>query len=194
MIRPETEVDLPAIDDVNQRAFGRADEALLVRRLRDDGLVVASLVAEQGGAVVGHVMLSWLPTRVDGHSLRVVALAPVAVLPERQRQGIGSRLVEGSIEAAREHSVAAIIVLGHPRYYPRFGFSAAAARGLAAPFSGKSFMALELVAGSLAGKTGTVHYPSAFGIEQGARCGLRMPGCIPAANRIVCERPPRGFR
>jgi putative acetyltransferase len=149
---------------VNRQAFGRADEASLVRRLRDEGLVVASLVAEQDGAVVGHLLLSWLPTVVDGHPLRTVALAPVAVLPERQRQGIGPRLVEASIETARELDIAAIIVLGHPRYYPRFGFSAAAARGLAAPFSGEAFMALELGPGSLAGKTGSVHYPAAFGI------------------------------
>jgi putative acetyltransferase len=149
---------------VNRQAFGRADEASLVRRLRDDGLVVASLVAEQDGAAAGHLMLSWLPTRVDGHSLRAVALAPVAVLPERQRQGVGSLLVEASIQAARELNVEAIIVLGHPRYYPRFGFSASAARGLAAPFSGDAFMALELMPGSLAGKTGAAHYPDAFGI------------------------------
>jgi putative acetyltransferase len=163
-IRPETEAAWDAIDDVNRQAFGRADEASLVRRLRDEGLVVASLVAEQDGAVVGHLLLSWLPTVVDGHPLRTVALAPVAVLPERQRQGIGPRLVEASIETARELDIAAIIVLGHPRYYPRFGFSAAAARGLAAPFSGEAFMALELGPGSLAGKTRSVHYPAAFGI------------------------------
>ncbi len=162
-IRPETEADRTAIDRVNRQAFGRDEEASLVRRLRDEGLVVVSLVAEQDGAVVGHLMLSWLPTRVEGHLLRVVALAPVAVLPERQRQGIGSRLVEASIEAARALNVEAIIVLGHPRFYPRFGFSAAAAQGLSAPFSGEAFMALELVPGTLAGKAGSVHYPAAFG-------------------------------
>ena len=165
LIRPETQADWAALDHVNQRAFGRADEASLVRRLRDDGLVATSLVAEQAEIVLGHLMLSWLPTRVDGCSLRAVALAPLAVLPEFQRQGIGSRLVEASIDAARELDIAAIIVLGHPRYYPRFGFSAAAAQGLAAPFSGDSFMALELVPGALAGKAGSVHYPDTFGID-----------------------------
>ncbi len=164
LIRPETEADWTAIDRVNRQAFGRADEASLVRRLRDDGLVAASLVAEQVGAVAGHLMLSWLPTRVEGHSLRAVALAPLAVLPEFQRQGIGSRLVEASIDAARKLDIAAIIVLGHPRYYPRFGFSATAAQALAAPFSGEAFMALELVPGSLTGKAGSAHYPAAFEI------------------------------
>jgi putative acetyltransferase len=168
-IRPETEADWAAIDHVNRQAFGRAEEATLVRRLRDDGLVAASLVAEQGTTVVGHLTLSWLPTVVDGHPLRTVALAPVAVLPERQRQGIGSRLVEASIETARELDIAAIIVLGHPHYYPRFGFSAAATRGLAAPFSGEAFMALELGPGALAGKAGTVRYPAAFRIDNGRR-------------------------
>ena len=163
-IRPETEADWPSIDDVNQQAFGRVDEATLVRRLRDRRLIVISLVAEQDGAVVGHLLLSRLPTVVEGQPLRAVALAPVTVLPERQRQGIGSRLVRASIEAARELDVAAIIVLGHPRYYPRFGFSVAAAQGLSAPFSGEAFMALELVPGALAGKAGSVCYPEAFGI------------------------------
>ena len=166
-IRAETEADWAAIDDVNRQAFGRVEEATLVRRLRDDGLVVASLVAEQDQAVVGHLMLSQLPTVVEGRRLQAVALAPVAVRPERQRQGIGSLLVEASVEAARERSVEAIIVLGHPRYYPRFGFSAAAAQGLAAPFSGEAFMALELVPGALAGKAGWVHYPAAFGLDDG---------------------------
>ena len=114
-------------------------------------------------------MLSWLTVRVEGRPPRAVALAPLAVLPERQRQGIGSRLVAASIEAARGLGVEAIVVLGHPAYYPRFGFSAAAAQQLASPFSGNAFMALGLVPNSLAGKKGSVHYPSAFGIDDAQR-------------------------
>jgi putative acetyltransferase len=169
LIRRETEADWQAIDHVNRQAFGGEYEVALVRRLRDDGLVAASLVAEQDGAVTGHLMLSWLTVRVEGRPPRAVALAPVAVLPERQRQGIGTRMVETSIETARQRGVEAVIVLGHPAYYPRFGFSAAAAQQLASPFSGSAFMALELVPGALAGKKGSVHYPSAFGIDDAQR-------------------------
>jgi putative acetyltransferase len=167
LIRLEAAADFIAIDRVHRQAFGGGYEAALVRRLRDDGVVASALVAEQDGVAVGHMMLSWLAVRVEGRPLRAVALAPLAVLPERQRQGVGSRLVEAGIEAARREGVAAIIVLGHPRFYPRFGFSAILARGLSAPFSGDSFMALELVPVVLSGKIGSVRYPAAFGIQDG---------------------------
>jgi putative acetyltransferase len=163
-IRDETPADWEAIDRVNREAFGGEEEARIVRRLRADGLAAASLVAEEGGAVVGHLMLSWLPTVVDGHDVRAAALAPMAVLPGHQRRGIGSRLVTAGIAAARRTGVEAIIVVGHPEYYPRFGFSAAAAAHLAAPFSGAAFMALEIIPGALRGTAGSVEYPAAFAL------------------------------
>jgi putative acetyltransferase len=89
----------------------------------------------------------------------------MAVIPARQRQGIGSRLVEEALAAARRLEADAVIVLGHPEFYPRFGFSAEKAAHLTAPFSGESFMALELTPGSLAGAPGNVRYPQAFGLE-----------------------------
>jgi putative acetyltransferase len=165
LIRPEAEADWPAIDAVHRQAFGGEAEAALVRRLRQDRLVAASLVAEENGTLVGHLMLSWLPTIVERRPLRAVALAPMAVRPDWQRRTIGSRLVEAGIAAARQLGVEAMIVLGHPAYYPRFGFSAAAAAHLASPFPRESFMALEIVPHSLQGKSGSVHYPPAFGIE-----------------------------
>lgn len=163
MIRDEAPADREAIDRVNRGAFGGEEEARIVRRLRADGLAAASLVAEDGGAVVGHLMLSWLPTVVDGRRVRAAALAPMAVLPGYQRRGIGSRLVAAGLAAARRLGIEAIIVVGHPEYYPRFGFSAAAAAHLSAPFSGAAFMALELVPGALKGSAGSVDYPAAFG-------------------------------
>src|SRR5437763_12769611 len=108
MIRPETDADRKAIDQVNRRAFGGPYEADLVVRLRRDGLVAASLVADEESAVVGHLMLSWLPTIVDGRPVRVVALGPMAVLPDRQRRTIGSQLVHSSIATARQLDVEAI--------------------------------------------------------------------------------------
>jgi putative acetyltransferase len=165
MIRRETEADWPAIDHVHRQAFGGGREAALVQRLRLAGLVAASLVAEEEGTIVGHLMLSWLAASVEGRKLSALALAPVAVLPDRQGRTIGSRLVRAGVVAARETGAEAIIVLGHPGYYPRFGFSAALASGLAAPFSGKSFMALELVPDVLNGKSGAVRYPPAFALD-----------------------------
>lgn len=167
-IQDETPEQRAQVHALNCAAFGRADEADLVERLRADGLVRLSLVAVDDGEVVGHILFTELPTRLDGRSVDAVALAPVAVDPRRQRGGVGSALVrEGLARLAREGFEAAI-VLGHPAYYPRFGFSAALAEKLASPFAGEAFMALELVEGALRGEAGEVRYPAAFGIDDGA--------------------------
>lgn len=150
-----------AIDRVHRAAFGRAFEADLVRRLRSDGLVVASLVAIEAGAVAGHILFSELEVEVDGRPVAAASLAPMAVLPQRQRQGIGTRLVEAGLAALRGRK-AAVIVVGHPAYYPRFGFSAALVRHLETPYAGEAFMGRELVPGALSGLTGSVRYPPAF--------------------------------
>jgi putative acetyltransferase len=162
-IRDESAADREAIREVNRRAFGGEAEARLVDRLRDDETVVASLVAVDSGIVVGHVLFSELPIETPGGVVPAAALAPLAVVPERQRQGIGSALVWRGLEACRARGRAAVVVLGHPGYYPRFGFAADLARSLRAPYAGEAFMALELVPGSLAGG-GTVRYPDAFSL------------------------------
>ena len=113
---------------------------------------------------LGHVLFSELPIETGGGPLRAAALAPLAVAPEHQRQGIGAALIRAGLEACRNCGVAAAIVLGDPDYYPRFGFSSAAARNLRAPFSGPAFMALELAPGCLDGVTGTLRYAAAFGL------------------------------
>jgi len=163
-IREETLEDHPAIREVNELAFATPEEAALVDRLRSDGLVLASLVACDGGEVVGHILFSELPIGTAGRRLRGAALAPMAVRPDLQRQGIGSALVRQGLEACRARTVEAVVVLGHPAYYPRFGFSAETARHLDAPFSGPAFMALELKPGVLDGVSGAVTYPPAFGL------------------------------
>lgn len=163
-IRAAKPVDADAIAGLNRAAFGSEDEVGIVERLRRDGLVAVEFVAEQDGAITGHILLSWLPTVMDGRSVKALALAPMAVRPGLQKQGIGGRLIAAALDGARAAGAEAVIVLGHPDYYPRFGFSAALARNLAAPFSGEVFMALELVPGALAGKQGSVSYPSAFGL------------------------------
>jgi putative acetyltransferase len=131
--------------------------------LRAAGLAAVELVAIDSG-VDGHILFSALDVTVAGKSVRALALAPMAVSPHRQRHGIGSALVHTGLQRAREGGWQAVVVLGHPHYYPRFGFSAALARSLEAPFSGASFMALELESGALQGGEGRVVYPPAFGV------------------------------
>ncbi len=157
--KPGQEAAIGALYDV---AFGGTFEARLVQRLRQDNLVVASLVAVDADQVVGHILFSDLAVDVDGKPVSAVSLAPVAVLSQRQCTGIGSLLVRTGLECVRERNRTAVIVVGHPGYYPRFGFSAALARKLASPYAGDAFMALELVAEALAGSRGTVRYPAAF--------------------------------
>jgi putative acetyltransferase len=165
-IRHETAADAGAIREVVRRAFGRDDEASLVDALRADSYSRFSLVAEVDDEVVGHVLFSELLIQSESSITSALALAPVAVLPERQRQGIGSELIRRGLETCRAQSHGIVVVLGHPQFYQRFGFSSALAAGLHCAFSGKpSFMALELVAGALAGLSGKVAYPPPFGVS-----------------------------
>ncbi|PWR23105.1 GNAT family N-acetyltransferase [Zavarzinia compransoris] len=159
---------VPADDDaiaaLTTAAFGQPEEAELVAALARDGDVELSLVAVEGETVVGHILYSDLGVVVDGRPVRAVALAPVSVVPGRQGRGIGAALVRASLGLLRDRGIEAVVVLGHARYYPRFGFSAALAAKLEAPFAGDAFMALELRPGALAGHVGAVHYARAFGL------------------------------
>lgn len=163
-IRDETSGDWCSVSRLNREAFGGDLEGEIVARLHREDRIAVALVAEADGAILGHIVFSWLPTEIDGRAVRAVALAPMAVRPDRQRRGIGSQLVAAGLEATRKLGAEAVIVVGHPGYYPRFGFSASLAAKLASPFSGHAFMALELVPGVLAGAIGAVRYPAAFGI------------------------------
>jgi putative acetyltransferase len=160
-IREERAGDEAAIREVNRLAFGGDAEGDLVGALRTGGHVVVSLVAVDHDTVVGHALFSALPIETDGGVLIGAALAPVAVRPERQREGIGSALIRRGIARCRERGCVAVVVLGHPDYYPRFGFSAALAEQLTAPYAGPAFMALELVEGALE-RGGTVRYAPPF--------------------------------
>jgi len=168
MIRSERPSDVPAIADLNRRAFGGPAEAELVDRLRAAGLVVASLVAvadDPGNPIVGHILFSRLPIEIAQTRLDAVALAPMAVAPERQRQGIGSALVVEGLRVCRAAGETIVVVLGHEAFYPRFGFSASLARRLSSPYGGDAFMALELQPGALDAvleRVGIVRYPPAF--------------------------------
>ena len=113
--------------------------------------------------MVGHILLSGLPIVGETVTVPALALAPVAVVPDYQRQGIGSQLIERGLAICRDERHRIVVVLGHPDFYRRFGFSAELARPLDSPFTGKpSFMAIELVAGALDGVRGKVEYPPPF--------------------------------
>jgi putative acetyltransferase len=159
MIRHARPADHPAIRQIVAAAFGQADEADLVERLRAGGDVVFELVEEEAGEIVGHVLYS----RLWADSVNLyAALAPLAVRPDRQRDGVGKRLTEASIETARDFGAHAVMVLGHPDYYPRFGFSRDAAAKVKSPYSeSPAFMALALEAGAL-DEPLLVAYPDAF--------------------------------
>jgi putative acetyltransferase len=163
-IRDEEPDDLIAIERVNRAAFDGDLEARLVDRLRSDGLVIASLVAVQEDQIVGHILFSDLPIDSENGAVRAVSLAPMAVSPKFQRQGIGSALVWKGLERCRERGRTMVIVVGHPEYYPRFGFSSELAKRLQSPYSGDCWMALELVPGAHNDLCGTVRYPEAFDI------------------------------
>ena len=165
VIREREPADDEAIRRLNDGAFGSSLEAKIVEDLRKARLAAIELVAVEEGEIVGHILFSALKVTFDEELIPTLALAPMAILPGRQRHGIGSRLVRHGLALARQHEWWAVIVLGHPDYYPRFGFSAALAKPLAAPYSGEAFMALELVPGALSGAGGRVVYPPAFDID-----------------------------
>lgn len=157
--------ELQAIRAVNVAAFGEIGEADLVDKLRADGHVLISLVAELESTIVGHVLFSriWIHT-ASGGSIGAVALAPCAVLPDHQRKRIGHVLIANGLDRLRVRGERIVIVVGHPDYYPRFGFSTEKAALLETPFPRNAFMAMELVNGALRGVQGRVTYPPAFGI------------------------------
>ncbi|MCO5129411.1 MAG: N-acetyltransferase [Xanthobacteraceae bacterium] len=155
-VRPEQAGDGTAIGDVVSRAFGRDDEARLVAQLRRDGDATLSLVALAGDAVIGHVLLSPMSA-----PFRALGLAPLSVVPERQKQGVGTALMNVAISQARQDGWSAIFVLGDPVYYGRFGFRADLAIGFLSPYAGPHFTVRPLVE-ALPATTGSVDYAPAF--------------------------------
>jgi putative acetyltransferase len=161
----ETPADHDSVAAVHRAAFGGETESRLVDTLRraPDFIPGLSVVAETDGAVVGHILFS--PIMIRGApNWPALALAPMAVLPGRQRRGVGSALVRFGLDAARRLGHDRVIVVGHAEYYPRFGFRPASAFGILAPFDvpDDAFMVLELRPGALDDCSGRVCYPPAF--------------------------------
>jgi putative acetyltransferase len=163
-IRDERPGDEAAIFAVNEGAFGQPAEARLVDALRAADAAVVSLVAEVDGEIVGHILFSEVTLDPPRGVADTIALAPVAVRPGLQRGGIGSALIEEGLRRCAKLGYGAAVLLGHPSYYPRFGFLPAHRFGLRCEFPSppEAFMALELAAGGLEGAPATVHYHPAF--------------------------------
>lgn len=134
-IRCESSANYAAIAEVNILAFGQENEARLIEKIRDSQGYIPelSLVAEVDGAIVGHILFSYIDL-IDQESLKVLALAPLAVIPQFQRRGIGSALVQAGLEKANAIKEALVIVLGHPHFYTRFGFQPSVNYKITSPF------------------------------------------------------------
>ena len=163
IVRAARPDDAGAIDDLLRAAFPTEDEARLVEAIEADGDTLLSLVAEDGGAVVGHILFSWMDVIADGRALPAAGLAPVATAPERQRAGAGSLLIRTGLGHLREQGIAVCFVLGDPAFYERFGFSADTAAPFASHYAGPYFMALFLDSGLERPESGRAHYAPAFG-------------------------------
>ncbi len=160
---PANALEHSAIRAVNEAAFGGSEEADLIDKLRGDQALI-SLVAECEPGIIGHILFSRMWIKTPSRLIPAVALAPVAVLPDHQRKGIGQRLIALGIDLLKDRGERIVIVVGHPDFYPRFGFSTAKAALLESPFPREAFMALELVEDAIEGAQGAVIYPSAFGL------------------------------
>lgn len=163
-IRPERPADIAAIHHVNAAAFAQPQEAELVDALRRAGGLTISLVAVHHGRIVGHIAFSPVTITSDTAVVDAIGLGPMAVLPEWQRQGVGAQLIETGLETCRDTGVGLAVVLGHPGYYPRFGFTPAKPYGIVweheAP--AEAFMVRALQPEALARTQGVVRYRPEF--------------------------------
>ncbi len=163
LIRAEARGDRDAVHDLNVSAFETSAEARLVDALRGGPGPLISLVAVAERDIVGHIMFS--PVTLTGHGeLAILGLAPMAVAPKRQRQGIGSSLVRAGLKDCERRGIDAVFVLGHPGYYPRFGFVPASRFAIGSEFNVPEdvFLARQCKPGTLEGRTGTLRYGPAF--------------------------------
>ncbi len=162
-IRPETEADRAAVRAVNEAAFDTPAEADIVEALRGKGISVVSLVAEVDDKIVGHILFS--SVSLEKHAdLNLMGLGPMAVMPDYQRKGVGSALVREGLTCCKALGSCAVVVVGHPGYYPRFGFVPASRYSLRSEYDVPDdvFMVAEIKDGALDGASGLVRYDDAF--------------------------------
>jgi putative acetyltransferase len=164
LIRAETAEDFASVRGVDELAFGRQNEADLVDALRENASSCISLVAVVDEQVVGHIFFSPVSIESESNVVTAMGLAPMAVLPSHQNQGIGSQLVREGLRECQLIGENIVVVLGHPNYYPRFGFVPASLKGLRSEYDvpDEVFMVAELTEGALAGRGGLVKYHPEF--------------------------------
>ena len=164
-VRHERPGDEAEIARVNDAAFGQPDESRLVEAVRRTGQATISLVAFDERGIIGHILFTPVRLESPGSRIAMLGLGPMAVLPGWQRQGVGSMLVEAGLRECTAAGCQAVVVVGHPDYYPRFGFRRSREFGLRCEYAvpEEVFMAIELVPGALAGRGGPVRYLPAFG-------------------------------
>jgi putative acetyltransferase len=164
VIREEALADAAAIHRLNTMAFETDAEAKLVDALRAAGALTLSLVAEVGGEIAGHIAFSPVIVGSARHTIQGVGLAPMAVAPAHQRQGIGGRLIDDGLRRLRDAGHRFCVVLGHAEYYPRHGFMRASELGMRweRPVPDDIFFVRELAPEGLAGVSGTVRYRPEF--------------------------------
>lgn len=164
-IRKEEEKDYKQIYEVNKLAFQQEYESKLIEKIRksENFIPELSIVAQIDDRIVGHILFSKIKIIGDSE-YESLALAPMAVIPEYQKQGIGGKLIKKGLEVAKELGFDSVIVLGHKDYYPKFGFQKASKWNIKCPFEvpDEAFMAIELTEKALEGKAGTVEYPDEF--------------------------------
>lgn len=163
-IRDEQTQDIPTIREVNIKAFGQPEEAHLVDKLRQNCNDLLSLVAVKGDQVVGHILFSPATIESEDRAVQGMSLAPMAVLPDCQREGIGSGLIRTGIEELKNRQCPFIIVLGHAGYYPRFGFEPASRYGIRSEWEvpDDAFMILVLNESEIQGISGVARYRPEF--------------------------------
>lgn len=163
-IRPEQSTDKDAVRQINELAFGGSVEANLVEVLRKASDPLISLVAVDNDKVVGHILFTPVTIEFGDAGTPALGLAPMAVLPEYQRQGVGSQLVRAGLRECQRIGSNVVVVLGHPEYYPLFGFVPASQKGLTTeyPVPDEVFMVIELEPGALKGRHGLVKYRPEF--------------------------------
>ena len=165
-IRAETEKDYLKISEITTLVFGQNNESFLINKLRENSRFIPglSLVAEFNNEIIGYILFYPITINDGDHKHDSLALAPMSVHPEYQKMGVGGKLVKEGLSCARKMGFASVVVLGHPEYYPRFGFKIASTFGIKSPFEvpDNAFMVLELMDGTLTGVKGVVEYPKPF--------------------------------
>ncbi len=164
-IRVESTEDIPQVRTLHERAFAQPGEANVVDKLRENCPDYLALAGEEDGHIVGHFLFTEAVITATDRMIIGMGSAPMAVMPERQKQGIGSSLVEQGLAILRERGCPFVIVLGHPEYYPRFGFERASKHALSSQWEGvpdEAFMVLVMDQGALEGVSGVAKYRDEF--------------------------------